>query len=327
MRKPAFALVLLVACSGGPHYTVIDAGADTTASCVALPYTCGAGGNDSCCNSPEVIGGTYFRSYTVAGDGISGDKSAPATISTFRLDKYEVTVARFRQFVVANQGTQQQPPAPGTGAQDVPGSGWDSSWNAILPKTTDDLIAELRCDPMYQTWTDQPGNNDNRPINCISWYEAMAFCAWDRGHLPTEAQWNYAAAGGDQQRAYPWSSPTSSAVIDSSYANYSCLGDINQDCSIADLGLVGTKPAGEGRWGHSDLAGNIGEWTLDYTGLYANPCNDCVNLAPPSSGLPDRISRGGDFRYGDFQLRTSFRGVSSPGSHFVTQGIRCARKP
>ena len=61
---------------------------------------CGPGGNESCCTSPLVPGGTFSRSY----DGVSAGYTDPqyrATVSDFRLDKYEITVGRFRQFVAA----------------------------------------------------------------------------------------------------------------------------------------------------------------------------------------------------------------------------------
>src|SRR4051812_49541493 len=76
----------------------IDASSTPTPpSCIGLATTCGASGTDSCCNSPEVPGGTYYRSYDVAGDGFSGTASYPATVSNFYLDRYEVTVGRFRR--------------------------------------------------------------------------------------------------------------------------------------------------------------------------------------------------------------------------------------
>jgi len=61
-------------------------------SCAQIPTNCSSNGSDNCCNSPEIPGGTYARGYDVAGDRNSNDGSFPATISSFRLDKYRVTV-------------------------------------------------------------------------------------------------------------------------------------------------------------------------------------------------------------------------------------------
>ena len=61
-------------------------------SCEGLAETCGSSSNESCCKSPVVTGGTYDR---------SNGADYPATVSDFRLDKYEMTVGRFRKFVAA----------------------------------------------------------------------------------------------------------------------------------------------------------------------------------------------------------------------------------
>jgi len=50
-------------------------------------------------------------------------------------------------------------------------------------------------------------------MNCVNWYLAFAFCTWASSRLPTEAEWNYAAAGGDEQRRYPWGNEDPGADI------------------------------------------------------------------------------------------------------------------
>jgi len=77
----------------------------------------------------------------------------------------------------------------------ITGSGWDSTWNTNLAANTAALRTALKCDATYQTWTDTAGSNESKPVNCLDWYTAFAFCAWDGGRLATEAEWNYAASG------------------------------------------------------------------------------------------------------------------------------------
>jgi formylglycine-generating enzyme required for sulfatase activity len=297
-----------------------------TASCAGLPSTCGPTDNDSCCASAEVTGGSYHRSFDVAGDGASGSLNFPATVSTFRLDKYEVTVGRFRVFVAAGKGTQASAPAVGDGAHaKIAASGWAAAFNANLLADGAALVAALKCDASFQTWTDSPGANENRPMNCVSWFEAMAFCIFDGGYLATEAEWNYAATGGDQQRAFPWSSPASSVTIDGTHASYlvgtDCVGDGAAGCALTDLVAVGTKPAGQGRFAQSDLAGNVEEWALDFVNLYPMPCDDCASLTASTT----RSVRGGDYQLQATGARTGTRGGLPPKNRRPDVGIRCAR--
>jgi formylglycine-generating enzyme required for sulfatase activity len=166
-------------------------------------------------------------------------------------------------------------------------------------------------------------------MNCVAWHVAFAFCAWDGGRLPTEAEWAYAAAGGSEQRVYPWSSPPNSTLVDESDASYfvdatrECAGDGVSGCSLDDLLYVGTKPSGRARWGQLDLGGNVWEWTLDaYVAPYAaTSCVDCATLA----GGTTRVVRGGSFDYPATSMASSFRGQDEPvyWSHDI--GVRCAR--
>lgn len=301
------------------------AGEGTPPSCRGLANTCGPTGVGSCCDSPLVRGGTYARSYDASNDAMHPDPSFPATVSDFRLDKYEVTVGRFRRFVAAGQGTRTRPPVPGAGAHPlIANSGWDASWNdLLLVKDTAALVAEVKCHAMYQTWTDTPGENESLAMNCITWTEAMAFCAWDGGFVPTEAEWNYAASGGSEQRPYPWSSPPDVLRIDCSYANiYYDSTCVNPPAGAVNR--VGSQsPKGDGKWGQSDLAGNVVEWTLDWHAPYANPCADCANL---TSGA-GRELRGGYFAEGSALQRVAGRGYGVTGARPYPAGVRCARTP
>jgi formylglycine-generating enzyme required for sulfatase activity len=153
-------------------------------------------------------------------------------------------------------------------------------------------------------------------MNCVDWYVASAFCIWDGGRLPTEAEWNYAAAGGDQQRYYPWSDPPTDETIDETRA------------ALANPLPVGSKsPAGDGRWGQADLAGNLAEWVLDYGYNlldYPVPCVDCANTVEPSDG--SRGFRGGSFGAAPEDNYTGLPGSIVPEARLVTLGLRCARQ-
>lgn len=297
-------------------------------SCMGLPMTCGRSGNANCCDAALVEGGTYYRSYDGAGNN---NMSFPATVSSFILDTYEVTVGRFRAFVDAGLGTLASPPVAGTGAHPkLEDSGWDSGWNTSLPPNTSALVTALNCSSTYQTWTDTRGMNENKPINCVTWYEAMAFCIWDGGYLPTEAEWNYAASGGDEQRAYPWSSnPFTSTNIDCTYTNYFINNPPGTYCVIPATGgvnRVGTEaPKGDAKWTHSDLAGNVWEWTLDrHEAVYISPCIDCANLNTSASS--DRVFRGGGFTSDALYLRVAGRSFVAPSNRNYNLGLRCARR-
>jgi formylglycine-generating enzyme required for sulfatase activity len=243
--------------------------------------------------------------------------SYPASVSTFALDKYEVTVGRFRAFVNAGMGTLANPPAADAGAGIAAGTGWDGTWNSRLVTDANVLNVALQCDPTNQTWTNSAGVNENLPINCVNWYEAFAFCVWDGGRLATETEWDYAAAGGSEQREYPWGGTTPDANL----AVYGCLGDGYSSCAFTDILPVGSRPAGNARWGHSDLAGSMWEWVFDWSGTYLVPCGDCAEVVSAF----DRVGRGGSFGNDASIIRTAYRdfGVYPAGRAYYL-GVRCA---
>ncbi len=282
----------------------------SAASCagVVAPGSCN---QESCCLSLEVTGNTFFR---------DGKTAFPATVSSFTMDKYEVTVARLKKYIDWYFGPEGSAPLPGAGksAHFAADPGWVASYSlpARTPQGVQDMQDMLSCvtthgDPVATNATFF-GPGPLAPANCVSFYVAYAMCIWDGGRLPTEAEWDFSATS-VEQRVYPWSVPASSTSIDATYAVYATTAPKD----------VGTLSAGHGLFGQLDLAGNVNEWTLDY---FANPypaaltpCTDCINTAINSA----RSVRGGSFMSAAPTVKTTFRTSLSLDSVSVNVGFRC----
>jgi formylglycine-generating enzyme required for sulfatase activity len=235
-----------------------------------------------------------------------------ATITGFCLDKYEVTVGRFQAFVADFDNWLDTVEADDGEHPLISGSGWNAGWSDFLPASTDDFDTNwaLDCTQQEHTWAYSPGNG-TFPINCVNWYEAFAFCLWDGGRLPTEAEWEYAASGGDANRQYPWGNNQPSPLP----ANYASNHHI-------PFLTVGSEPDGRGRWGHLDLAGSMREWNLDWY-EYPFPIYPCVDCAVLTDGGHGRVVRGGGWESTYTYLRAVYRSGESPDLHSSSMGFRC----
>ncbi|MGO9835015.1 MAG: formylglycine-generating enzyme family protein, partial [Polyangiaceae bacterium] len=292
---------------------------------------CGSA-SESCCTSQEVTpNGTYYRTYTNSGSGPTGEAD-PATVSGFRLDKYLVTVGRFRQFVTAwNGGSGYTPPAGsgkhthlnGGSGLNATGGGYEPGWVTSDNSNIAPTNANLACNSTFQTWTNTAGSQENLPINCVNWFESYAFCIWDGGFLPSEAEWEYAAAGGSQQREYPWGTAavgTACPGTGCQYAIYNCDYPGSGSCTgVTNIAPVGYAASGAGLWGQLDLAGEMWEWNLDwYASSYVDPCTDCANLTAASL----RVIRGGFFNDPASYLLPPLRDISTPTTRSSNIGLR-----
>jgi formylglycine-generating enzyme required for sulfatase activity len=203
----------------------------------------------------------------------------------------------------------------------IAASGWQSpAWDAAIAPDEAKLTAAVQCDALYQTWS--AAGHDTLPMNCVDWYEAFAFCVWDGGRLPTDAEWQYAAAGGAEQRSYPWGIPLLDNAPDTSaYASYFCLAD-DGACGFTDIVRVGSKPLGVGKYGQLDLSGSMAEWALDLgSNIQQNPCDNCANLSFGNR----RVIRGGNWADNAQNLSTADHRSANPGTHGTLSGFRCAR--
>jgi formylglycine-generating enzyme required for sulfatase activity len=303
---------------------------------------CGAA-SESCCKSLEVTGGTYYRTYVNSGSGPTGEAD-PATVSGFQLDKYLVTVGRFRQFVDAwNNGAGYAPPAGsgkhtqlngGLGLANSASAGtYETGWVAANDGDVAPTNANLTgCGPI-STWTNAASSQENLPINCVNWYEAYAFCIWDGGFLPSEAEWRYAAAGGSQQLAYEWGSTVPGTACPGTgceYAIYDCYDPSGSGtCSTTsplNIAPVGTAMLGAGLWGQLDLDGELTQWTLDLWAHYVDPCTDCAYVPGGTAG--GAVYGGASFHDTLAGLLTWTRDGSFPPAWGLDDmGFRCARAP
>ncbi len=205
-------------------------------------------------------------------------------------------------------------------------TGWLASYNGNLSPTTANLTtncSDSQGFATYATWTSAPGSQETLPVNCVNWFEAYAFCIWDGGFLSSDAEWEYAAAGGSQQRAYPWGTAPPGAA--NQYADFNCdyPSGSPQCLGLPNIWPVGTAPLGAGLWGQLDLSGNVAQMVMDYYAPYVSPCTDCAYLSFYSGGRP---VRGGNYD-NSYDYIWSIDVGWSGTTRFNDYGFRCARVP
>jgi formylglycine-generating enzyme required for sulfatase activity len=178
----------------------------------------------------------------------------------------------------------------------------------------------------------------SHPINCVSWFMAVAYCEAQGLRLPSEAEWEFAARGSDQRR-FPWGdAPPSAKHLNACGAE--CLpwavahgsGNMRMyDGSDGFLGTapVGSFPAGASAAGVLDMAGNVWEWTADFYGQYS----DAKKVDPKGPEGLDvnsaaRVMRGGGFLGQDPSwAKPAYRYGMVPKAFNHAIGFRCAGDP
>ena len=144
------------------------------------------------------------------------------------------------------------------------------------------------------------GTEPNLPRLCITWYEAEAYAHWRGGHLPTEAEWEYAARG-PEPLTYPWGNE-----FDPAKANI-----VESNAPMA----VGSFPSGVSWVGAHDMAGNAMEWVQDWLDVnYYQQKSNFVDPSGPSSGKV-KIEKGGWWGSNEFVARSAYRHFEDPPTY------------
>jgi formylglycine-generating enzyme required for sulfatase activity len=166
----------------------------------------------------------------------------------------------------------------------------------------------------------------DHPAIYVSSLDAIKFCQWlsarerKRFRLPTEAEWEYAARGGDE-RTYPWGETTGKGTL----ANFADANttfawrDPQVNDGYAETSPVGSYPAGASPFGIEDLSGNVWEWCLDYYESYKG--GERANPRGPQQGA-QRVYRGGSWKSRFASLKATARGYNQPAYASNDVGFR-----
>ncbi len=185
-------------------------------------------------------------------------------------------------------------------------------------------------------WRDPACNTSDQPVVGITWYEAMAYCAWLHEQaavsqavvagagvswatllasgtwqvrLPTEAEWEW-AAGDPQHRRYPWGK-----TLAVEHAN-------TLEGRVLGTSPVGAYPGGGATCGALDMSGNVWEWTHSLYQPYPYQPERENRLAEGQ-----RVLRGGAWGVSSRQARVSYRGSAHPASDVSDAGVRVVASP
>ncbi len=235
--------------------------------------------------SVYVSGGTFLMGCTEEQENSCELNERPAhqvTVSSFRMSKYEITYKQFARFL-NNKGNQTEGSVP-----------WlDVNSRECAIKYINGKYTVLKED-------------ENRPVNKVSWYGAKAFAKWLGGRLPTEAEWEFAARGGNKSKGYKYAGAN----------NFNQVG-WHKDNAFPNSQSVGTKQPNE--LGFYDMSGNMFEWCQDWRYEYTEK-----PLTNPKGALSGnkKVVKGGGWFYDHIFCRVSNRLFYKPKRRYRYVGFR-----
>lgn len=303
------------------------------------------------------IPGGEFTMGTDLEIGWADEKPAhPVRVSGFWMNATEVTNAEFRKFVEATGyvTTAEKPPDVEEILRQSPPGTPPPAKEVLVPGTVVFTVPEGEVDlrDFSQWWKWTPGANwrhpdgpesdlerkDEHPVVHVSWDDAVAYAKWAGKRLPTEAEWEFAARGGLDNKPYAWGdeNPTDKG----NFANI-WQGEFPHKNTKID-GFERTAPVKSfppNGYGLFDMAGNVWEWCSDWYDreLYSkrsrrraidNPTGPEESIDPARPFTPQRVQKGGSFLCNDSycsRYRPSARHGCSPDTGMSHVGFRCVK--
>jgi formylglycine-generating enzyme required for sulfatase activity len=162
-------------------------------------------------------------------------------------------------------------------------------------------------------WTDPNFNHPNQPVTGVSWFQATQYCEWLRTQtgrayrLPTEAEWERAARGDEEQKHFPWGNESPQSLPDYS--------------SRWQYGPEPVARYAPNAFGLYNICDNVHEWCGDWYDPNYYAVSPQRNPAGPESGQR-KASRGGSWRHQIKVARCSARSSIPPEFQYADYGFR-----
>ncbi len=266
---------------------------------------------------------------TESDEGFPADGEGPVrqvTLDPFYMDKYPVTNEQFGRF------------ARSTGYKtEAERFGWSFVFFRHIaaedyPRLVDDTVrgVEWWCKVNGSDWLHPEGPDSNvearpeHPVVHVSWRDAAEYCAWAGKRLPTEAEWEYAARGGLEQKTYPWGdelTPDGLHLCNIWQGEFPNV-DTAEDGYSAPAPVNAFPPNG---YGFYTITGNAWEWCHDWFDPIWHVTATRLNPVGPPTGV-GKVMKGGSYlchRSYCNRYRVAARTSNTPDSSTTNISFRC----